>query len=53
MSVARPAANIMRRALLNDLKKHVAISAGIAAVAALGYWQLRVWRKEQYRNYYK
>lgn len=54
MSIARPAANMMRGALRNDLKKHVIIATGLSVVAAVGY-KLFVndWRKAKYQEFFK
>ena len=54
MSIARPAASILRRPLQSDLKKHVLIAAGLSAVAAV-VWKLTVSdpRKRHYAEFYR
>lgn len=54
MSLARPAANLMKNQQLNDLKKHIMIATGLSVVAAAVY-KVTVgdWRKAQYLNFFK
>ncbi|CAF0776625.1 unnamed protein product [Brachionus calyciflorus] len=54
MSVARPAATILRRPLQQDLKKHVTIAFALSAVAAVA-WKVLVAdpRKKKYQEFYK
>ena len=54
MALARPSANVMRRALQHDLKKHVIIAGILATTAALS-WKFFVndWRKAKYQEFYK
>ncbi len=54
MSIARPAASLMRGALRNDLKRHVLIATVISGVAALGYkLYVNDWRKAKYQEFFK
>lgn len=54
MALARPAANVMRGALQNDLKKHVIIATVLATVTAVGYkFFVNDWRKAKYQEFYK
>ena len=54
MSIARPAANLMRGALRNDLKKHVMIATAVSTVAAIGYkLYVNDWRKAKYQEFFK
>lgn len=54
MSIARPAANIMRGALRNDLKKHVMIATGLSVVAAVSYkFGVNDWRKAKYQEFFR
>ena len=54
MALARPSATLMRNALSNDLKKHVAIATGISVVLALGYkFLVRDKRMEAYKEFYR
>lgn len=54
MSIARPAASILRRPLQADVKKHVLIAFGLAAVSGIA-WKLLISdpRKRAYENFYK
>jgi hypothetical protein len=54
MSLARPAAHMLKNQQLNDLKKHVIIATGISVVVAAIY-KISVgdWRKAQYQNFFK
>jgi hypothetical protein len=54
MSIARPAASILRRPLQSDLKKHVLIAAGLSAVVAV-VWKVTVSdvRKKNYAEFYR
>ena len=54
MSIVRPAANIMRGSLRNDLKKHVFIAAGLATIAAISYkFFVNDWRKAKYQEFFR
>lgn len=54
MSVSRPAVNILRRPLQNDLKKHVFAAFGISVAIALGYRTfVSQPRKKNYQEFYK
>jgi hypothetical protein len=54
MALARPPANVMRRALVSDLKKHVIIAGVLSTVAALSYkFFVNDWRKAKYQEFYK
>lgn len=54
MSASRPAANLLRRPLQNELKKHVLIAFGLSAGAALGYRAIvSEPRKKNYQEFYK
>lgn len=54
MSLARPAANMMKNQQLHDLKKHIMIAAGLSVFAAAAYkFSVGDWRKAQYQNFFK
>ena len=54
MALARPAANVMRRSLQADLKKHVIIAGALSTVVALSYkFLINDWRKAKYQEFYK
>lgn len=54
MSLARPAAAMMRRPLQNDIKKHILIAFGLGAISGIG-WKVLVSdkRKAAYQEFYK
>lgn len=54
MSLARPAAAMMRRPLQNDIKKHILIAFGLAGLSGV-LWKVLVSdkRKAAYQNFYK
>ena len=54
MSVARPAAAILRKPLQNDLKKHVAIAFGLSVACAVAYkYIVAEPRKRNYQQFFK
>lgn len=54
MSIARPAVSVMRRPLQNEIKKHIIIAFGLAAVSGIA-WKLAVSdvRKKNYQEFYR
>lgn len=54
MSLAKPAASIMRRPLRAEIKKHAAIAFGLSVACGL-VWKFLVsdWRKKRYQEFYR
>ena len=54
MSIARPAAAMLRRPLVSELKKHVVIATVLSVGVAVA-WKVLVsdWRRKQYAEFYK
>ena len=54
MSLARPAATMMRRPLQSDIKKHIMIAFGLSAITGIAYKVLvSDKRKVAYQEFYK